>query len=46
MAQAKVNIAKTELYLGNEIVAMDTLKSLAQTDTARYTDIKKATTTQ
>ncbi len=41
MAQAKVNIAKTELYLGNEIVAMDTLKSLAQTDTARYTDIKK-----
>jgi hypothetical protein len=41
MAQAKVNIAKTELASGNEIIAMDTLKSLALTDTARYADIKK-----
>lgn len=41
MAQAKVNIAKTELALGNEIIAMDTLKSLAQSDTARYADVKK-----
>lgn len=41
MAQAKVNIAKTELASGNEIIAMDTLKSLAMTDTARYADIRK-----
>ena len=41
MAQAKVNIAKTELASGNEIIGMDTLKSLALNDTARFADIKK-----
>ena len=41
MAEAKVNIAKTELALGNEIAAMDSLKSVAENDTALYADIKK-----